>query len=99
AEWEEAVLYPAIDRLAGVSDPPLTATMRREHQFVGGWMAELQGFRSASPPDTASFARVADNMLSFIAAHFAVQEDVLLPVLDRTLTPEEFQREILDRTL
>lgn len=95
AQWEEAVLYEAIDRLLGPADLPFTATMRREHELVGAWVQQLDAIRAELPPRKRRFALIAAGMLAFIRAHFQVQEDVLLPILDRNLTSDQFLHQIL----
>lgn len=94
ADWEERVLYPAVDRRAASGPNPFTASMRYEHRIVGRWTDELARMASASPPDTTGFARRADNLLGLIWAHFEEEEEVLLPILDRAMSKEEFDREI-----
>ncbi len=93
AEAEEEGLYPAVDRRAGKPSPPLTATMRHEHRIVGRWVEELAREAAKPAPDGTAFCRRADRLLGLLAAHFEEEEEVLLPVLDRTLTREELERE------
>jgi hemerythrin-like domain-containing protein len=95
AEWEEKVLYPAVDRRAGSREThPFTATMRHEHRIVGRWIDELAAEARKPRPDAVAFQRRTDNLLGLIMAHFELEEEVLLPVLDATMTPAEFDREI-----
>jgi hemerythrin-like domain-containing protein len=94
AEWEERVLYPAVDRRAASGPNPFTASMRYEHRIVARWTEELAALATASAPDVAAFMRRADNLLGLIWAHFEEEEEVLLPILDRTMTKEDFDREI-----
>jgi hypothetical protein len=49
---------------------------------------------ASASPDAAAFVRRADNLLGLIWAHFEEEEMVLLPVLDETMTPEQFEREV-----
>lgn len=91
AEWEEAKLYPAIDELAGTKAPNrFTATMRHEHRIVGRWIKDLREL--AGREEYAAFARRADNLLGLITAHFEEEEEVLLPLADRAMTREQFER-------
>ncbi|MGE5277763.1 MAG: hemerythrin domain-containing protein [Acidobacteriota bacterium] len=94
AEWEEKVLYPIIDQKAGGGKYAFTAAMRHEHRIVGRWIEELACESGKGNPDTKLFVRRADQLLGLILAHFEDEEEVLLPVLDETMTPEEFEREI-----
>ena len=45
----------------------------------------------------SAFARRAMHLVGLLRGHFEVEEQVLLPVLDRTMTTEQFQREVADR--
>lgn len=94
AQWEERVLYPAVDRRAASGRNPFTASMRYEHGIVARWTDELAAMAAASAPDTTAFTRRADNLLGLIRAHFEEEEEVLLPILDRTMSKEQFDREI-----
>ncbi len=94
AEWEERVLYPAVDKRAASGPNAFTASMRYEHQIVGRWTDELSAMASSNTPDTTAFVRRADNLLGLIWAHFEEEEVVLLPILDRTMSKEEFDREV-----
>ena len=92
AEWEEAHLYPAVDKrtLAGVH--PFTESMRYEHRIVGrsiDALAAMAGDPDASP---VTFARSADRLLGLIS--FEEEEEVLLPILDKAMTAEQFEQEL-----
>lgn len=95
AQWEERVLYPVVDRQAGSGREPFTASMRYEHRIISRWVDDLVREASRPVPDGRTFARRADNLLGLMTAHFEEEEAVLLPVLDRTMTAEQFQREII----
>jgi hemerythrin-like domain-containing protein len=95
AQWEERVLYPVVDRQAGSGTEPFTASMRHEHRIIGRWVKELSREAARPVPDARAFARRADNLLGLMTAHFEEEEEVLLPVLDRTMTAEQFQREVI----
>jgi hemerythrin-like domain-containing protein len=94
AAWEEKVLYPAVDRRAGNATYPFTSTMRREHQIVARYLDELTKLAAAPSPDAVAFQRRTDNLLGLLTAHFEEEEEVLLPILDKTMTPADFDREI-----
>jgi len=95
AEWEEHVLYRVVDREAGGREP-FTASMRHEHAIIRRWSAELAAEAAQKAPDARAFARRADKLLGLLTAHMEGEEEVLLPVLDRNLTAEQFQREIIN---
>lgn len=95
AEWEERVLYPAVDRrAASPPEHPFTATMRHEHRIVGRWTRELAAAAAAAHPNVRDFVRRTDGLLGLVRAHFEEEEEVLLPVLDRTMTAQEFEHEM-----
>ncbi len=96
ADWEERVLYPLIDNKAG-GPHPFTAAMRHEHRIVGRWVEELDRQSKSATAGALAFARRADQLLGLILAHFEDEEEVLLPVIDATMTREEFEREILSK--
>jgi len=94
AEWEEKVLYPVVDQKTGGGKYAFTAAMRHEHRIVERWIDQLASESEKGRPDTTLFVRRADQLLGLILAHFEDEEEVLLPVLDESMTPEEFEREI-----
>ncbi|MDP2305577.1 MAG: hemerythrin domain-containing protein [Pseudomonadota bacterium] len=97
AGWEERVLYPAVDRRMPTGAlEPFTASMRNDHKVVGRWIGELDALARPQTPDPTAFTRRADNLLGLVRAHFEAEEEVLLPILDRTMSADEFKKEILD---
>lgn len=94
AQWEERVLYPLVDRQAGGNEP-FTAVMRHEHRIIERWVAELTDETCRSPIAIRRFVRLAERLVGLLLAHFECEEEVLLPVLDRTMTPQEFDREVM----
>jgi hemerythrin-like domain-containing protein len=94
AEWEERVLYPAVDRRVGSARDPFTASMRYEHRIVARWTDELEAIAARPIADVRAFVRRADNLLGLVWAHFEEEEEVLLPILDASMSKEQFEREI-----
>lgn len=94
AAEEERVLYPAVDKHAETGANRFTATMRHEHVIIGRWIDELADMAKKPSPDAKAFARRAHNVLGLIRAHFEEEEEVLLPVLDKKLTPAQFEQEV-----
>jgi iron-sulfur cluster repair protein YtfE (RIC family) len=93
---EERVLYPAVERAMGA--PGATATMVADHGEIVrriDRLAELAANVEERWPD-AELARALRSDLIGLSAilelHFAKEEDVLLPVLDATLTAEDAER-------
>lgn len=95
AEWEEKKLYPAVDKRASKGTAAFTTTMRYEHKIVGRWIEGLEKEMSNTSPNTVLFARKTDQLLGLIIAHFEEEEEVLLPILDKSMTAAEFKEEIL----
>lgn len=93
---EERVLYPAVRRRAGEGNR-LTEVPIYEHRIVERWIAGLEAEAAKPSPDAAAFAQKAVHLVGLLRAHFEVEEQVLLPVLDATMTPAEFKREVGDR--
>lgn len=98
AEWEEKALYPLVDRLAGGGEHRFTATMRHEHRVVGRWIDELKKEAAKPKPDFQAFTRRTDNLLGLIDAHFEEEEEVLLPLIDKAMTAEQFEKEVGGRS-
>ena len=80
AKWEEAHLYPAVDRRTHGGDYPFTATMRYEHRIIGRWISQLDDAAKSTELDAIQFTRNTDRLLGLVGAHFDLEEDVLLPV-------------------
>jgi len=97
AEWEERVLYPVVDRHAGGGRQVFTASMRYEHRIIARQLAELAQEAHRQAPDARRFARHADHLLGLMAAHFEAEEEVLLSLLDSSMTADEFRREVMER--
>jgi iron-sulfur cluster repair protein YtfE (RIC family) len=92
AQAEDAVLYPKVEQ--AMHAPGATATMRRDHVEVVAMTQELQQLREGlgGQPTVAqrrSLQRVLYGLYAVIRLHFAKEEEVYVPVLDETLTPDE----------
>lgn len=94
AEWEEKVLYPAVDSRAAKGSNPFTATMRYEHTIVGRWTDQLESQEVATSAGARKFMRSTDRLIGLIDAHFEEEEEVLLPILDKSMSKEQFEKEI-----
>lgn len=92
AEWEEAHLYPAVDARTHAGEYPFTGSMRYEHRIVKRWIEELGTLAAAESVDAVAFVRKTDRLLGLISAHFEEEEEVLLPILDKTMTREEVEK-------
>lgn len=97
---EDAALYPVADAKAEGAHP-FTASLRYEHRVISRWIDELSVLLRRSAPSAADarmFARRTDALLGLVRGHFECEEEVVLGLLDRTMTPEEFQREVMSRS-
>lgn len=93
ARAEEAVLYPAVEQAMGA--PDATATMRADHTEIVARIDRL-GETTAGVaqrwPDAGlalDLSRQLIGLAAILLLHFHKEEEVLLPVLDRRLSPEE----------
>lgn len=93
AAEEERVLYPVVERQAG-NRTRLTEVPIYEHRIIERGIANLKSQAASESLDVRAFMRDALHLVGLIRAHFEVEEQVLLPVLDKTMSHEEFQREV-----
>jgi len=95
AEAEEAALYPVVARVLGA--PEATATMSRDHVEVGrlieelGRLRERLGTGEADAATQRELRAVLYGLSALVKVHFAKEEEVYLPILDRSLTETEAQ--------
>lgn len=92
AQAEEAVLYPAYERVTGA--PGATATMVSDHREIVRRIEELERFAADAGPAAPGAARVEElraalyGLDAILALHFAKEEEDLLPALDEHLDEE-----------
>lgn len=90
AAAEDEVLYPAVARLMG--SPDATATMRRDHVEVHALTEQLERLHRAAAvasPNAlplAELRRVLYGLYAVVTLHFAKEEEVYVPILERGLT-------------
>lgn len=95
AQWEEAHLYPLIDKLTQTTTQNrYTDTMRHEHTIVARWIARLEAEAAKPNPDYTQFAQKADQLTGLILGHFELEDEILLPHVDKTMTREEFEKAV-----
>ncbi|HEX5365319.1 MAG TPA: hemerythrin domain-containing protein, partial [Acidimicrobiales bacterium] len=86
---EEEVLYPAVE--VAMAAPGATATMRADHAEIVARIGRLAATLDALEPGQPDADRARDlahqlvGLAAILRLHFAKEEGVLLPVLDRTL--------------
>ena len=93
---EERVLYPVVEQQAGKGSR-LTAVPVYEHRIVERSIAALEREAAKPTPDAAAFSRDALHLMGLLYAHFEDEEEVPLPILDKTMTPEQFKRDVADK--
>jgi hemerythrin-like domain-containing protein len=92
AEEQERTLYPVVEAQVGHWRQPFTSSLRHEHRILERWARELEEMACAGLPDPSGFARLAERLAGFLIAHGEVEEEVLYPVLDRTMRVHELDR-------
>jgi iron-sulfur cluster repair protein YtfE (RIC family) len=96
AQAEERALYPVVGRVLGA--PEATNTMSRDHVEVGRLTDELGGLRekigaaAPSPAQIKDLRRVLYGLYALVTVHFAKEEEVYLPILDKRLSAGEAQQ-------
>jgi iron-sulfur cluster repair protein YtfE (RIC family) len=95
AEAEDEALYPVIQKVLG--SPDATKTMSRDHIEVGRYIEELALLKKEisgavlTSLQAQSLRRVLFGVYALVKVHFAKEEEVYLPILDKRLTPEAAQ--------
>ncbi|MGE5251223.1 MAG: hemerythrin domain-containing protein [Bacteroidota bacterium] len=96
AQAEEAALYPVVQDAMG--SPDATRTMSRDHVEVRQYVEELGRLKDGLPADSLTavdadnLQRVLYGLYALLKLHFAKEEEVCLPILDRYLTAEAARR-------
>lgn len=95
ATAEDEALYPEVDRLLGArGDTRATDTMRRDHVEVVRLTERLGVLRRRlrdGVTEEDELRRVLYGLHAIVSLHFAKEEEVYLPLLDRELTAAEAQ--------
>jgi iron-sulfur cluster repair protein YtfE (RIC family) len=91
--WEEQVHYPAVDKEVRTVSDLYTAPLRQEHRIIDRWIGELEKMAGDPLFDPRAFCARGDRLLGLLEAHFEVEENVVLPILDRAKTPARAPRD------
>jgi uncharacterized protein (DUF2249 family)/hemerythrin-like domain-containing protein len=102
AAGEERFLYPAVDPLVKAHGSA-TATMRVDHEFITGYVNQLdetaQALRAASadarPALQATLQRLSLQLEALLLVHLEKEERVYIPLFEEYLPKDEQQR-VLD---
>lgn len=92
---EERALYPLVGTIMGT--PEATATMSRDHAEIERLCGQLSALRkelSAGPLNAFranELRRLLYGLYTLVKVHFAKEEEVYLPLLDRKATPEQMR--------
>jgi hemerythrin-like domain-containing protein len=90
---EDRALYPAVEKAIAAKNA--TATMSRDHQEVGMLSAELASWGDRLPAreipeeQARELRRILYGLYALVKLHFAKEEEIYLPLLDRRLSSEE----------
>jgi hemerythrin-like domain-containing protein len=93
AKAEEKALYPVVRKVMGSVDG--TSTMSRDHVEIEKMTKELVLIRSKikvtriTMQQATAFRRLFYGLYAIVKLHFAKEEEVYLPLLDKNLKPEE----------
>ncbi len=93
AEAEDEALYPAVQKAMGA--PGATATMSRDHVEVGALTAQLAAALAKIEPGQISgdvareLRRTLYGLYALVHVHFAKEEEIYLPLLDKALSASE----------
>lgn len=94
AAAEDEVLYPVVEKVMG--SPMATATMRRDHVEVHRLGDELGALRwrlhrtdVLAAELATDLRRVLFGLYALVSLHFAKEEEIYFPMLDRSLSIEE----------
>jgi iron-sulfur cluster repair protein YtfE (RIC family) len=96
---EEETLYPTVESVMG--SPGCTATMRRDHIEIAR-MTEALRFLQArldhnpTRDTTEALRRLLYGIYAVVMLHFAKEEELYLPLLDRTLEGDAAERLVHD---
>ena len=88
---EEELLFPALGKHIGVEDGPI-AIMLSEHVTEKGYVVELRRAldeRKAGGGADENVRRPALSILQLLRAHIAKEDEILFPMEEHHLTPEE----------
>ena len=94
AEWEDGVLYPAVERALGA--PRAAAAMTREHEDIRDLADELENLKDdlrgeLAEDQACSLRRILYGLYALVKLHFAKEEEIYLTILEEesSVSPAE----------
>jgi hemerythrin-like domain-containing protein len=92
---ESQLLFPKLRARTPLSREVLDrldAEHERGERLIGDLERDLLGFEMLGEPRREAFEQAAQRYFDFYMAHMRVEEEHILPLAERTLTPEDWQR-------
>lgn len=83
---EEELLFPAFEQASGMSEGP-TSVMRHEHQQMRSLFAQMEAALAAQGSE--EYLGASETLLIMMQQHNAKEEQILYPMLDQMLEPQE----------
>lgn len=84
--WEEDVLFPLFENKTGNIGSGPTFVMRQEHRLIGEALERLHGKVRLADADCDT---QAGELKALLGEHNSKEENILYPMLDRLIQPEE----------
>jgi iron-sulfur cluster repair protein YtfE (RIC family) len=92
---EERFLFPAAERHHRQGIHAGIEVLRMQHRLMEEWADEMERLSAFPLADAERFSLRGERLLGLFEAHLAAEEEFLLPVLDRAMTPTQFRREVV----
>ncbi len=83
---EEELLFPAFEEASGMSEGP-TSVMRHEHQQMRALFTQMGG--ALAEQSSEEYLGASETLLILMQQHNAKEEQILYPMLDQMLAPQE----------
>ena len=83
--WEEEILFPLFEQKTGMTGGP-TEIMRMEHLQIGQYLEDIHAKVKQQDPNSDQDEA---NLLNALSAHNTKEEQILYPMIDRTIDESE----------
>ena len=84
--WEEEILFPIFEQKTGMNNGGPTFVMRQEHRLIGKHLEAIHDKVRVLDPNSDGDEEA---LLNVLFAHNQKEEQILYPMIDRTVTDEE----------